>query len=69
MLLRDSYLNLLGIQCKPAQGVLISFHHLNWDHSLIVKVEYTWPCEACIKLIPPKPCKNKSFESGDVKFG
>lgn len=69
VLLIEPYLNVLGLQCKPAQGVLLGFHHLNWDHELIVKVEYIWPSEATIKLIPPKCYQNKGIEFNKVKFG
>lgn len=69
MLLIEPYLNVLGLQCKPAQGVLLGLHHLNWHHELIVKVEYICPGEANIKLIPPKPYQNKSLEFNKVKFG
>jgi len=69
VLLIEPYLNVLGLQCKPAQGVLLGFHHLNRDHKLIVKVEYIWPSEASIKLIPPKSYQNKSIDFNKVKFG
>lgn len=58
----ELYLKIVGLQCKPAQGVLLGFHHLNWDHKLIVKVEYIWASEAGIKLVPPEPYKNRSLE-------
>lgn len=63
-----SYLDVLGLQCKPAQGVPLGFHHLNWDHELAVKVEYIWPSEVSIKLIPPNPYQNRSLENNKVKF-
>lgn len=68
VLLIEPYLNVLRLQCKPAQGVLLGFHHLNWDHEFIVKVEYIWPSEASIKLTPPKPYQYKSLEFNKVKF-